>query len=93
MIYRSHKRYVFRFLLKHSKVGLFLRQAVISLFREFHRFADALKKLVDPYLSGFPGGTVSKFDSADLSTLPSRIRHNQFTKIPRHQAMQCFIRI
>ena len=40
-----------------------------TILREFHRFADALTKLLDPYLPGFPGGTVSKFDSADLRTL------------------------
>ena len=36
---------------------------------EFHRFAEALAKLLDPYLPGFPGGTVSKLISADLRTL------------------------
>ena len=33
------------------------------------RFAEALAKLLDPYLPGFPGGTVSKFNYADLRTL------------------------
>ena len=37
--------------------------------RGFHRIAEALAKLLDPYLPGFPGGTVSKFNSADLRTL------------------------
>ena len=64
-----------------------LSKAALSLLREFHRFADALTKLLDPYLPGFPGGTISKFDSADL------IRHDQFTQIPWCQTMQCFIRI
>ena len=64
---RSQKRYVFRFIFKLSTVGL--SQAAPSPLREFHRFADALTKLLDPYLPGFPGGTVSKFDSADLRTL------------------------
>ena len=58
----------FRFLLKLSKVGLFLSQAALSPLMEFHRFAEALAKLRDPYLPGFPGGTVSKFNSADLRT-------------------------
>ena len=57
--------YVFRFILNLSTVGLFLSQAALSLLREFHRFADALTKLLDPYLPGFSGGTVSKFDSAE----------------------------
>ena len=47
----------------------FIRQAALYPLREFHRFADALTELLDPYLPGFPGGTVSKFDSADLRTL------------------------
>ena len=54
---------------KLYKVGLFLSQAALSPLREFHRFAEALAKLWDPYLPGFPGGTVSKFNSADLRTL------------------------
>ena len=63
------KMYVFRFILKRSTVGLFLSKAALSPLREFHRFADALTKLLDPYLPGFPCGTVSKFDYADLRTL------------------------
>ena len=66
---RSQKRNVFRFLLKLSKVGLFLSQAALSPLREFHRFAAALAKLMDPYLPCFPGGTVSKFNSANIRTL------------------------
>ena len=66
---RSQKRYVFRFILKLSTVGLCLSQAALSPLREFHRFADALTKLLDPYLPGFPGGTVSKFYFVDLRTL------------------------
>ena len=62
-------RYVFRFIIKFSTVGLFLSQAALAPLREFHRFTDALTKLLDPYLPGFPGGTDSKFDSADLRTL------------------------
>ena len=66
---RSQKRNVFIFHLKLYKVGLFLSQAALSPLRVFHRFAEALAKLWDPYLPGFPGGTVSKFNSADLRTL------------------------
>ena len=54
---------------RFSTVRLFLSEAALSLGREVHRFAEALTKLQDPYLPGFPGGTVSKFDSADRSTL------------------------
>ena len=48
---------------------VFLSQAALSPLREFHRLAEALAKLRDPYLPGFPGGTVSKFNSADRRTL------------------------
>ena len=68
---RSQKRNVFRFLLKLSKFGLFLSQAALSPTREFHRFAEDLAKLLGPYLPGFPGGTISKFNSAYLKTLRS----------------------
>ena len=56
-------------MLKLSKVGLFLSQVALSPLREFHKFAEALAKLRDPYLPGFLGETVSKFNSADLRTL------------------------
>ena len=61
-----NSRTVFRFLLKLSKVGLFLSQVALSPLMEFHRFAEALAKLLDQY---FPGGTISKFNSADHRTL------------------------
>ena len=61
--------YIIIIFLKLSIVGLFLSQAALFFLREFHRFADALTKLLDPYLPGFPGGTVSKFDYSDLRTL------------------------
>ena len=66
---RSQKRNVFRFMLKLSKVRLFLNQAALSPLRKFHRFTEALAKLLDPYLPGFPSRTVGKFNSADLRTL------------------------
>ena len=66
---RSQKRNVFKFILKLSKFGVFLSQSALSPLREFHRFAEALAKLMDPYLPGFPGRTVSKFNYADLRTL------------------------
>ena len=53
-------------ILKLSTVELFLSHAALYPLREFHRFADALTKLLDPYLPGFPGITLSKFDSAYL---------------------------
>ena len=52
-----------------STVRLFLSQAILTPLRKFHRFADAITKLLDPYLPGFPGVTVSKFNSADRRTL------------------------
>ena len=55
--------------MKLSTVGLFLSHAALSPLRAFHRFADAITKLLGPYLPGFPNGTVSKLDSADLRTL------------------------
>ena len=36
---------------------------------EFHSLTETLAKLRDPHLPGFPDGTVSKFNSADLRTL------------------------
>ena len=88
---RSQKRYVLRFILKLCTVGLFLSQAALLPIREFHRFADALSKLLDLYLPGFPGGTVNKFDSADHRTL--RGAYGTSNYIPWCQAMQCYIRI
>ena len=43
--------------------------SAFSPLGEFHRFAEALAKLLHLYLPGFPGGTVSKFNSVDRRTL------------------------
>ena len=46
------RRGVFRYILKLSTFRLFLSQAALSPLREFHRFADSLTNLLDPYLPG-----------------------------------------
>ena len=76
----------FRLLLKLSKVGLFLRQAALFPLREFYRFAEALAKLLDLYLPGYPGGTVRKFNSADLRTLRGTSAQpiHKDTPVPSH---------
>ena len=58
-----------------------------------HRFAESLAKLLDPNFPGFPGGTVSKVNSADHRTLRSTYGPTNSQRYPGAKSCNCLIRI